>query len=113
MAGEGEDGSSVQWSEKFFESLYGAALLRYLAVSHFGRGRGEWEEGEHPQFWLKLVDSEVERQSEEIRRLYAKGKGGKAEDLRGDMAKLLTASGRRVLERLYPGAVHTVAAEGA
>lgn len=107
---KGEDGSSVQWSEKFFESLYGAALLRYLAVSHFGRGRGEWEEGEHPQFWLKYVDAEVRRQSEEIRRLYTKGRSSKAEDLRGDMTKLLTTSGRRVLERLYPGAVHTVAA---
>ena len=28
-----------------------AALLRYLAVAHFGRGRGDWAQGEAPPHW--------------------------------------------------------------
>ena len=32
-----------------------AALLRYLAVAHFGRGRGDWAEGEAPAHWKDVV----------------------------------------------------------
>ncbi|WP_336986136.1 GTPase domain-containing protein [Altererythrobacter aquiaggeris] len=102
---KGEEGSSVRWSEKFFKSLYGAALLRYLAVAHFGRGRGEWEEGEHPQFWLEFVDSEVERQGSALASLYAKGKRTEPGELESDLVTLLKQSGERLLQRLYPGAL--------
>ncbi len=29
--------------------------VRYLAVAHFGRVRGEWRESEYPAFWLEAV----------------------------------------------------------
>jgi hypothetical protein len=32
-----------------------AALLRYLAVAHFGRGRGDWAQGESPPFWKDVI----------------------------------------------------------
>ena len=32
------------------------SLLTYLAVCHFGRGRGEWEESEQPEHWREAVD---------------------------------------------------------
>ena len=31
---------SIRWSAEFYEGLVRSALLRYLAVAHFGRGRG-------------------------------------------------------------------------
>ena len=45
----------VRWSPAFLAERPAAALLRYLAVAHFGRGRGEWSEGEHPAHWRPLV----------------------------------------------------------
>ena len=45
----------VRWSDEFFECLVRLALLRYLAVAHFGRGRGDYQESEHPDFWQEAV----------------------------------------------------------
>ena len=30
-------------------------VLRYLAVAHFGRGRGDWSAGEAPPFWADVA----------------------------------------------------------
>jgi hypothetical protein len=54
----GRNASTVQFSDEFLRSLALAGLLRYLAVAHFGRGRGGFVESEAPAFW----QDEVERQ---------------------------------------------------
>ncbi len=69
----GEDGAHVRWSKDFFARILGASLLRYLAVAHFGRGRGDWEEGEHPEYWIAHVEGVLTRYETEIAALYAKG----------------------------------------
>lgn len=33
--------------------------VRYLAVAHFGRVRGEWRKSEYPAFWLEAVTQAV------------------------------------------------------
>ena len=38
-----------------------AAVLRYLAVAHYGRGRGEWVASEYPPFWRDAVVHAIER----------------------------------------------------
>ena len=38
------------------------SLLLYLAVAHFGRGRGDWQEGESPEFWKKAVQDAMTEQ---------------------------------------------------
>ena len=37
------------------------AVLLYLAVAHFGRGRGYWEESEAPAFWKDVVIAEMKK----------------------------------------------------
>ena len=96
---KGEDGASVRWSEDFLERLAATALLRYLAVAHYGRGRGEWSEGEHPPFWLPIVTEEVARRKSELARLRKTGSDGAA-----GFAKVMRESGETVLARLYPDA---------
>jgi hypothetical protein len=49
----------VQFSDAFLRSLLVAGLLRYLAVAHFGRGRGGFVEGEAPAFWQAEVEREI------------------------------------------------------
>lgn len=46
----------VQFADPFLQSLLVGAVLRYLAVAHFGRGRGNWVEGEAPAFWQAEVE---------------------------------------------------------
>ena len=58
----GKTESMVRWNETFVEALVPAAVLRYLAVAHYGRGRGKWEASEYPRFWRDVVASIIERQ---------------------------------------------------
>src|SRR5262249_8521727 len=50
-------GLKMRWSDEFLEGLTKAALLRYLAIAHYGRGRGEWKQGEYPPHWKAEVDA--------------------------------------------------------
>ena len=44
----GTERSFVTWNAAALDATVEAALLRLLAVEHFGRGRGDWVEGEAP-----------------------------------------------------------------
>ena len=58
----GRTESTLRWSDDFVATLAPAALLRYLAVAHYGRGRGEWAASEYPPFWRDAVQTAVERE---------------------------------------------------
>jgi hypothetical protein len=102
----GEDSSTMRWSSDFFERLTVTAVLRYLAVAHFGRGRGEWSEGEHPAFWQPIVEQAVAGRAAELKRLQKTAARGEAPThLCGEQfAGVLGLCARQVLERLYPKA---------
>jgi hypothetical protein len=51
----GTDRSLVAWKAEALDAITEAALLRYLAVAHFGRGRGDWTQGEAPPHWKDVV----------------------------------------------------------
>jgi hypothetical protein len=57
----GKTESTVRWSDEFIAALVPAAVLRYLAVAHYGRGRGEWVASEYPPFWRDAVTAAIER----------------------------------------------------
>ncbi|MBA3730448.1 MAG: GTPase domain-containing protein [Sphingomonas sp.] len=100
----GEDRSSVRWSPELVERLTVTALLRYLAVAHFGRGRGEWAEGEHPIFWQRLVEHIVaEHKSDVARTLKVPVATSESTPLHSDkLQALLRQVGSTILKRLYP-----------
>lgn len=86
-----------------------AALLRYLAVAHFGRGRGEWAQGEAPAHWQPLVAEILQLRHADWQALW-KGRSGRldatgeAEQLQPGVAELVRISLRELLARLYPAA---------
>ena len=49
------DGAVVTWSDTALTRFLAQSLLLYLAVAHFGRGRGVWEENEAPAVWQETV----------------------------------------------------------
>lgn len=53
------DGTVVTWSDEAMKNFLTEAVLLYLAVAHFGRGRGNWAEGESPSFWGDIVRSQL------------------------------------------------------
>ena len=53
----GLSGGSVRWSDEFLDARLAAATVRYLAVAHFGRGRGEFQLGEPAPRWQAAVEA--------------------------------------------------------
>jgi hypothetical protein len=100
----GEDTNSVRWSEEFFVGLVRSALLRYLAVAHFGRGRGEWEEGEHPTSWQTAVEEVVEGDRGRLRSIWSRARDTEPESLTSSLEEVLTRSAERLLVMFYPEA---------
>ena len=104
LARGGESGS-VGWSAAFLTQRFTAALLRYLAVAHFGRGRGEWVEGEYPRA-LAAAGRGGDRPARARARggLGPRRAGCGAQRDRAGLAADRDCSRARVLLRLYPGA---------
>jgi hypothetical protein len=101
----GEQQAAVRWSAEFFEGLVRSALLRYLAVTHFGRGRGNYAQSEHPAFWQDMVAAEVGSRRAEIHAIWQRGKTATGpETLSIPLAALLAGCAQRLLAALYPEA---------
>jgi hypothetical protein len=103
---------SVQFADPFLQSLLTGAVLRYLAVAHFGRGRGNWVEGEAPAFWQVEVERALGEQAALHPDLWQAVRNAPDE---GAAAKLVEAVLRpatdTVLGRLYPGVALSAPAE--
>ena len=61
----------VRWSPDFLTSRLAAALIRYLAVAHFGRGRGDFVAGAAPAAWLQAVNEALEKRRSELQALWS------------------------------------------
>jgi hypothetical protein len=104
LARGGKDGT-VAWSPEFLTQRFSVALLRYLAVAHFGRGRGEWVQGEYPPHWHALVDEISAAHRAELQAAFAAVESGAGADtMERALQPLVAAAGREVLLRLYPSA---------
>ena len=99
----GQDGATVRWSDEFFAGLVRAELLRYLAVAHFGRGRGDYTQSEHPAYWQEAVANVVEAHKGAAVALLHQAREGDA-GVEGKAEVLLAKLARALLERLYPEA---------
>lgn len=98
----GRDRAQVRLSREFLDGLARSAVLRYLAIAHYGRGRGQYIEGEAPAFWQHEVERAFPARSAEFgaawRRAQQDGEPVGTEDLVPAVERLT----RDVLARLYP-----------
>lgn len=101
----GGESGRVGWSAAFLTQRFSAALLRYLAVAHFGRGRGDWVEGEYPPHWQPLVEEVTSRRYAALETVWDRaGTGAARRDLEQTLQPIVTAAAREALLQLYPGA---------
>jgi len=105
----GTEQTEVSWTAEVLDSLAASALLAYLAVAHYGRGRGDWAPSEHPAHWHEVVGGVLQEQRPAFARLWARR--GDAPALPGALQEQLTLMARAVLARLYPGAAVAVVPE--
>jgi hypothetical protein len=103
----GADVPTLAWSEELLEDLARSALLGYLAVAHYGRGRGGWVAAEHPDFWSAAVDEVIAAHRDALQRLWS-GRGDATPQavgrLRAGLAEWLAEASRALLRKLYPQA---------
>jgi hypothetical protein len=74
-----------------------------LAVAHFGRGRGAWQEGEQPRQWREVVEQVTEMESIAVDDLWKLGveKQTMPDVLVRESNRLVKRMTLRVLETLY------------
>jgi hypothetical protein len=102
----GKSGPMLRWDDVFLSGLVASALLRYLAVAHYGRGRGDWVEAEYPTFWSPLVTQAVESRNEALSAVWASRQPAcNVDRIAGELRFILADITRDVLDRLYPGAL--------
>ncbi|HSV16828.1 MAG TPA: DUF3482 domain-containing protein [Casimicrobiaceae bacterium] len=93
----------LQWDEELLDDLVAAAILRYLAVAHFGRGRGAWTEDEDPAFWRDTVQRELRTRRSALEALWQRrGRDCEALRMEADLRAFLAACTHAVLLALYP-----------
>jgi hypothetical protein len=114
----GTERTEVAWTDEVLDGLTASALLAYLAVAHFGRGRGEWRDGEAPPHWPAVVEDALAPHREQFASIWAARPDG-GEDLLDEAAirvlaarlePLLAAAATAALQALYPATTGTAAA---
>ena len=102
----GKSGPTLRWESALLTGLVGSALLRYLAVAHYGRGRGEWLETEYPPFWSPLIAEIIEQRRDRLSAIWATRElAGDVERIALGLRDFLGNAARDALDRLYPGAL--------
>ena len=106
----GTDRSWVAWNAEALGQLLEAALLRYLAVAHFGRGRGEWAQGEAPAHWRDVVQRALAPQRNALAAVWKErdARGGDnpqaGQTVAAALEPILRQAALDVLGALYPNA---------
>jgi hypothetical protein len=97
-AERGQPGDSVRWSDEFLEARLAAAVVRDLAVAHFGRGRGEFQLSEPAPRWEAAVTAAMARKDRSELWAAVRTAGAADATLRDKIRDLLVAT----LRQLYP-----------
>jgi len=97
----GTDRSWIAWNAEALDTMLEAALLRYLAVAHFGRGRGEWTRSETPPHWKPVVESALAAEGGAFHMLWAE-RGDDAAALAARLRPVIDRALRATLQALYP-----------
>lgn len=94
---------TMEFADTFLQTLLVGTVLRYLAVAHFGRGRGNFVEGEAPPFW----QGEVERAVAEVNdlpRIWRQVRDSDSDEFAiAVVEQVMGEVTGKTLARLYPG----------
>ena len=98
----GADAVRMRFADPVLAQLVESGLLAYLAVAHYGRGRGEWRDAGRPAHWVEAVSASLATRAEAIAASWAARDSG-AEAIAGALAGVLRDAALDALSRLYPG----------
>ena len=97
----GRTHATLAWDDAFLRAMAGEMLLLYLAIAHFGRGRGDWKSSEPPARWREHVEAVIETHRAELTGLFAARASGTAA-VEARLRPVLVTCALAVLDALYP-----------
>ncbi|MCC6868814.1 MAG: DUF3482 domain-containing protein [Burkholderiales bacterium] len=101
----GQTDDALRFDAAFLLRLVEVVLLRYLAIAHYGRGRGDYEERESPAFWREHVQEAVAARRDEWSAALATADGATdATQVADRVAALLRETTLALLATFYPDA---------
>jgi len=95
---------SLSWDDAFLDALVEAVLLRYLAVAHFGRGRGDWQADAPPGRWREVLASVLDGRRATWTSLWARRLDGDDAAFTAVVRAELAHDALAALDALYPDA---------
>jgi hypothetical protein len=100
------DEGKLHWSKEHFHEQVRLSLLCYLAVTHYGRGRGDWQHTAVPEVWSQAVEATLEQKKPAWDSTWKQGitKHTSTEVVQLQITSLVQSSLITVLRRLYPQA---------
>lgn len=98
----GKNGTVVRWNQESIDRFFSDVLLLYLAVAHFGRGRGEWSRSEHPEHWRSEVQRVIEGDSADLPKLAQGGAELDRRQMEEEFGRCTGWAIEQVLRNLYP-----------
>jgi hypothetical protein len=100
----GQTEETIRFDDAFIERLAINAMLRYLAIAHYGRGRGAFVESEAPVMWCGMIEAALaERRAALASILALRAPDCEAQALVEPFTRYLRDTTRAVLDELYPG----------
>ncbi|MCC6197676.1 MAG: DUF3482 domain-containing protein [Burkholderiales bacterium] len=101
----GQTDETIRWDDAFVERLAVQSLLRYLAVAHYGRGRGSFVESDAPAFWRPCVEAAVAARRPQLAQALAlRGPDCNVQRMAASLVPFLREAMLAVLDELHPGA---------
>ena len=100
------DEPEVGWSPEFLDRLVERSLLRYLAVAHYGRGRGRFEAEDELESWRRAVREALAPRKEAFAARWKEAGEGDVKArprLAGTLSRDLRATVEALLARAYGG----------
>ena len=95
--------TTMLFTDEFLRSLLVTSVLRYLAVAHFGRGRGNFVESEAPPFWQAEVERAVAEHADGAGLWQPLRDAGDAAAACTGLESAVLAVATSTLGRLHPG----------
>ena len=101
----GKDGSVIRCTGDALTTFFEESLLLYLAVAHFGRGRGEWTRSEHPQHWRAETAKVTALKRAELTVIWAeRSDSGEEQWMRDELVVAMDFAMTSILDQFYPDA---------
>lgn len=96
---KGHGQNLLSWSPSAMEGFLIETILLYLAIAHFGRGRGQWEQSESPAFWKQTVENVIKDQQIDFKGI--KEGTATADDVKARWTKIVDKVCRETFKVLY------------